>query len=298
MNPYKNIDLRKYIKSIPKGELESQSRIENERNQKIYLEFIEALRKNKCFLCNSQMNTFNQAKPCFHWFTYPEGIRKKHFKYYLNNPLSFFRLDCYFRWLANSEKPISNINDLKDDTSKSSYLETTIKYRNIEWAFSIGHTDKVGHENSSIGNVPHYHLQMRINDKIFLKFGDFHIRFTDEDLFMLELLEQAGDLVTIEHTFGQGIGIIENEEYLKIIDELMKVSDDEETAPFERQTIIIAQRGKPIPGELIQKAIEESKRTKKPVGKILQKNLTDAKIATIISPGKGVPDMTKRSGKK
>ena len=214
--------------------------------------------------------------------------------------LGFFQLESYFRWLANSEKPIININDLKDETSKTSYLETTIRYKNIEWAFSIGHTDKEGHTNSQVGFVPHYHLQMKVEDRIFLKFNDFHIQFTDGDLFTLEMLEQAGDKFKVGHLFGEGIGILEDENNLELIDEAMSIPDDETTdaAPFNRQTIIEAPEGETISGEIIQQAIEESKMTKKPIGKILQRLLADAKITTIISPGKGVPNMTKRSGKK
>jgi hypothetical protein len=76
------------------------------------------------------MNSFDEGRPCFHWFTYPTGIRKKHFENYLKYPIGFFQLDSYFRWLANTEKPIANINDLKDETSSTSYLETTFKYKN------------------------------------------------------------------------------------------------------------------------------------------------------------------------
>ena len=64
------------------------------------------------------MDEFVESKPCFHWFTYPTGIKKKFFKKYLENPIGFFQLDSYFRWLANTEKPIGNINDLKDETAE------------------------------------------------------------------------------------------------------------------------------------------------------------------------------------
>jgi hypothetical protein len=130
---------------------------------------------------------------------------------------------------------------------------------------------------------------MIVDGRIFLKFNDFHIQFTDEDLFTLELLEQAGDKVQMRHSFGYGIGILENEENLKIIDDLLSASDDCENAPFNRQT---------MSGEQIQKAIEESKRTKRPIGKILQDYFKNAKAITILGPGDGVPKMKKRSGKK
>lgn len=298
MNPYKKKDLRKFIESIPREVVDRQTRLQDENNKRVYKEFIDALKVNKCFLCGGQMNTFNELKPCFHWFTYPKGIKKKHFINYLDKPIGFFQLDSYFRWLANTEKPIGNINDLKDETSKTSYLETTFKYKNIKWAFSIGHTDKDGHPNSQMGSTPHYHIQMTVDNRIFLKFNDFHIQFTDGDLFTLEMLDQAGDKVKLGHSFGHGIGIIEDEENLQLIDEAMTITDDVENAPFNRQTLIEAPEGQTISGELIQQAIDESKRTKQPIGKIMQRLLSDAKIISIITPGDGVPKMTKRSGKK
>jgi hypothetical protein len=298
MNPYRDKDLRKFIESIPQEEVDRQTRLQDENNRRVYKEFIEALNVNKCFICCKQMDTFDELKPCFHWFTHPKGIKKKYFKNYLAKPLSFFRLDSYFRWLANSEKPIANINDLKEETSSTSYLESTFKYKNIEWAFSIGHTDKEGHKNRNVGSIPHYHIQMKVDDRIFLKFKDFHIQFTDEDLFYMEMLEQANDKFVLVHSFGHGIGILEDEENLKIIYDSMTITEDEENAPFNIQTLIKAPEGQTISGELIQKAIDESKRTKYTIGKILQKYLVDSKVITIITPGDGVPKMTKRSGKK
>lgn len=298
MNPYKDKDLRKFIESIPQEEVDRQTRLQAEDNANVYQKFIDGLKVGKCFLCGGQMNSFENVRPCFHWFTYPTGMKKKFFENYLNNPIGFFRLDSYFRWLANTDKPIANINDLKGETSSTSYLETTYKYKNIEWAFSIGHTDKEGHPNAQVGSMPHYHIQMKVDDRMFLKFNDFHIPFSDGDLFTLTMLDQAPDKIRLGHSYGVGVGILEDEENLDLIDDAMTITNDIENAPFNRQTLIQAPEGQTISGEIINQAIEESKRTKKPIGKILQRLLLDAKITTVLTPGEGVPKMTKRSGKK
>jgi hypothetical protein len=298
MNPYKKQDLKKFIESIPQDVVDEKTRLQDEENKRVYAEFINGLKNGTCFLCNEKMDKFVESKPCFHWFTYPIGIKKKFFKKYLENPIGFFQLDSYFRWLANTEKPIGNINDLKDETSKTSYLETTYKYKNIEWAFSIGHTDVEGHKNSAVGEIPHYHIQMKVDNRIFLKFNDYHIPFSDGDLFTIELFEQASDKVKMGHSFGHGMSILEDEENLEIFDDAMQITDDVENAPFNRQTMIQAPEGQTISGKLIQQAMEESKRTKKPIGKIMQRLMSEAKIVTIISAGEGVPKMAKRGGKK
>lgn len=298
MNPYKDKDLRKFIESIPQEEIGRQTRLQAENNELVYKEFINGLIIGKCFLCGGKIDSFEESKACFHWFTYPTGIKKKHFDNYLKNPIGFFQLDSYFRWLANIEKPIGNINDLKDETSSTSYLETTYKYKNLEWAFSIGHNDKDGHPNAQVGSIPHYHIQMNVDDRVFLRFNDYHIPFSDVDLFTISLLEQAPDKVKLGHSYGHGIGILEDEENLDIIDNSITITDDIENASFNRQTLIEAPEGQTISGDIIQQAIGESRRSKKPIGKILQRLLSDAKITTILTPGYGVPKMTKRSGKK
>jgi hypothetical protein len=298
MNKYKQQDLRKFIESIPQEEVNRQTKLQDDENRRVYDEFRNALKIGMCSFCGHKMDTFDTENPCFHWFTYPTAIRKKHFEIYLKNPIGYFQFECYLRWLANTEQFIGNINDLKDETSKTSYIETTIKYKNIEWAFSIGHTDKDGHPNSKIGSEPHYHIQMIVDDRIFLKFNDFHIPFSDGDLFTMELLEQAGDKVKLGHSFGEGISVLEDIENIDILDEALQISDDYDNAPFNRQTLIIAPEGQTISGEMIQLAIKESNKTKQPIGKIMQRLLKNANITTILAPGDGIPEMTKRSGKK
>jgi len=79
MNPYKDKDLRKFIESIPKEEVDRQTHLQAENNARVYKEFTDGLKIGKCFLCGGQMDSFEEARPCFHWFTYPTGIKKKHF---------------------------------------------------------------------------------------------------------------------------------------------------------------------------------------------------------------------------
>lgn len=302
MNPYKDKDFKAFLESIPQEVIVRKNRLQAEENKRVHDKFIDGLKVGKCFLCGGQMDSFEVNKPCFHWFTYPPGIKKKYFESYLENPVGFFQLDSYFRWLANTENPIGNINDLKDETSKTSYIETTYKYKNIEWALTIGHTDKEGHPNSKVGVTPHYHIQMKVNGQVFLKFNDFHIPFPDSDLFMIEMFEQAADKVQIAHSYGYGAGIIEDEEILEIIDDIVKVSDDAEKAIFNREIMIVARDGNKIPEKLIKKAHEESKLTKQSIAKIMQRLLDEENInADIIStftPTERIPEMSKRSGKK
>src|SRR5690554_1774154 len=139
---------------------------------------------------------------------------------------------------------------------------------------------------------------MKINDNVFIKFNDFHLPFNDEDLFMIELRKQAPDKIINENLFGSGMSFLEDEKNIELIDEITEVTDDYENATISYQSFIIADKDNPITSEILNEAIKESKKTKKPVGFILSQKLKKAKSNIIISPGDGVPKMSKRSGKK
>jgi len=302
MNPYKNINLKCFFESFSQEEKDENTRLQTEENERVHNEFLDGLKIGKCFLCGGDLDTFDERKECFHWFTYPHGIKKKHFEEYLRKPIGFFQLDIYFRWLATVEKPLVNINDLKSESSSTSYLETTYKYKNLEWAFSVGKTDLDGHKGGKYGAKPHFHIQMRVDGRIFLNFNYFHIPFSDQDLFTITLLNQAPDKVKLGHTYGYGVGIMEDKELLDVIDNSLRATDDIANAPFNRRTLFVAAEGQQFQGEMIQRAIDESKITRQPISKIMQRLLTeskiDAHILSVITPSDGVPEMVKRSGKK
>ncbi|MGY5351133.1 hypothetical protein ACXGQW_00930 [Wenyingzhuangia sp. IMCC45533] len=298
MNKFENYDIRSFLQSFSQDEIERKNQEQIEEDKIEYENFTRELDRGICYLCNEKIDYFNSDKECFHWFTYPKGFKKKYLKQYLSKPIGFFRLDAYFRWLANIEKPFGNINDLKSETSEKSYLETTYRYKNIEWAFSIGKSDLGGHENSTHGKEPHYHIQMKVDNRIILKFNDYHIPFSDSDLFTIEMLKQAGDFVSYEHPYGESISVLENPENLKIVDECLKTTDDEENATFRRQSMIMAKEGEMITGEILEKAFEINKKARKPIAKIISELMPNLKVITQISPGDGVPKMEKRNGRK
>lgn len=301
MNKYEDVDLNLLLDSIPKEELLEMSEKEMNDAKNEYQEFLTELKKGKCYLCGKSMNDLTIDSPCFHWFTYPNGIKKKYFTEYLKTPIGFFELNCYLRWLANSEQQMANINSLSSETSKNSAIECTYKFRNVEWAFSVGNTDKEGHKSGRVGNVPHYHIQMKVDGKQFINFNDFHIPFSDNDLFKFKLEEQTKGKVKLVYPFGAGTEILEDENLdANKFDENLNVTyDDQDKAPIRRQSIITSVDDNVISGDLIADAIEESKKTKEPVGRIVQRKLGEkVNVMTVISPSDVIPQMEKRSGKK
>lgn len=301
MNRYKNTGLKQYLNSIPE-DVKNQKNIEQEEeNRRVFKKFSDKYHDGICFLCNKPYAYFNEQHQCMHWLLLPSGIRKKHLISFLKKPLSFYRLDCFLRWLANIEVYMTNINDLNDEKNANSFYETTIKYKDIDWSISINYSDIEGHKNAQEGNVPHYHLQIRKANQVIIRFNDVHIPFTDDDLFTIECLNQAPDIFKIGHSFGEGVGILDeiNEQnLLEEFDKGMLVSENENTAPFHRDIIMTAPPGKTISGDMLYEAIQLSKETKRPISHIMKELQPEISVKSIIGASDAVPEMILRNKRK
>lgn len=292
------MNIKDFFNSLTPEQIEEGNRKQLEENQRVYNEFKAAYEKGHCSLCKKGLNFFDPEHPCFHWFLKPEGIRKKHFKKYLADPIGFFRFDSYIRWVANLEEPFKNINDLKDEMNPAKVTEYTVKYKNIEWSINIGQTDIEGHTNSKNADFPHFHIQMKVDDDVFLRFNDFHIPLSEEDIFTFTALKEASDKVVWKNSFGEGMSILEDEEVLEKLDELMKRTDDVDNATFNTGTMIQMPEGESMSGEMLDKIFKESKETGTPVRHLIKKYYPKAGIVTEIKPGDGVPQISKRNKRK
>jgi hypothetical protein len=292
------MNIREFYDSLTPEQIEHGNRRQLEENKQVYEEFTSAYKQGNCSLCGHLLTEFISNKPCFHWFLRPHGIKKKHFQKYLSTPIGFFRFDCYLRWIANLESPYKNINDLKSEMNPAKVIEYTIRYKKIDWSVSIGKTDRQGHPDTKNAKFPHFHIQMKFDNNVFIKFNDFHIPFSDEDIFTLRSMEEAPDKVVWRNSFGEGMSILEDHENLKKLDELMLRTDDTENATFYAGTLIKMPKGETMNGETISKAFKESKETGIPVRHILNKYFPQASFMTEISPGEGVPGISKRKARK
>jgi len=293
--PLATIDMkiRKFLENLTPEEIAKNNLEHLEETDKLFEEFKDAYTKSCCSLCGNKIEKFILDEPCFHWFTIPNGIRKKHFREYLASPIGYFKLESYFRWMATLEKPLANINDLPEESKK--LKEITIRWKNIEWSLNYGETDLKGHQNSRNADFPHFHIQVILNSRPFIRFNDFHIPFTKEDLFTFKMLEEAGDLVDFNEGIGKGISAITDPNYLKELDKVMTIADDEDNATFATTSMFALPDGKKMSGEIIQKIFLESKETGIPTRHLIQKYFPDANIHTEINPGKGVPDVKGRN---
>lgn len=301
MNPYRSKYLRGLLKSIPKSKIDYENKKQEEEAKEIYKKFITNFNRGKCYFCCHSLNSFVKNDPCFHWLLLPDGIVKKDLINYLSSGISFYRLESYLRWVANVDFFIGNINDLEQDKPNNDFIIETIKYKNIEWTLHIGLTDLEGHERSAIANKPHYHIQILKNDKSYVKFNDVHIPLSDHDLFTFECSKQAGDIFKISHAYGEGISLLEEaarDGWLDKFDEISKNIDDPSKATIHRSTMISTLPGKKISSDLLADAIEESQKTKEPIGRILSRLDSELQIETILEPSENIPEMKKRSQRK
>ncbi|WP_452228255.1 hypothetical protein [Lacinutrix sp. MEBiC02404] len=294
-NPYSSKELKDYLASLPPELVEKRNQEQIEENRQMFAEFKDAFSKSCCFLCGNKLETFYPDEPCFHWFLRPNGIRKKDFKTYLSEPIGFFRLESYLRWVATTENFIKNINDLESETSKSKIREVTIKYQNIEWSLHYGKTDLEGHSNSKNANFPHFHLQMFIDDNPFIRFNDFHIPFSKYDLFDIKLMDEASDLIQFGHSQAPGMSVIEDEELLKEMDELMISSENMDSATFNSQTMVTMPEGQTMSGEKLNEMFKENRETKVPLRHLMKKYFPEVKTVTQIEPADGFPDKKTRN---
>ncbi len=163
-----------FMASLPREEIDRV----NELNRKEALEqheaFSEAFKAGSCSFCGGTLTSFDATKPCRHWLLNPDGVRKEHVER-LASQLSWSVLENHVRWVANEEA--------------GKLLELTIKYKNLEWSFSCGATDLAGHEGGGEhSQVPHWHFQMYVDGKPFVRYNDFHLPLSEADAGFLEFM--------------------------------------------------------------------------------------------------------------
>lgn len=275
----------------------------NEMNRLEALEqhkrFKEKFSAGQCCFCDNALTAFDAAKPCRHWLLKPEGFGKEHFEH-LAKGHSWSVLENYLRWVANEEAFARNINDLADEGT-GKLVELTIKYKNISWSFSCGASDLSGHEGGGEASKrPHYHFQMYVDEKPFIRYNDFHLPLSEMDIGFLEYKRNNPGKVQKRLAGGVGMSELLDEATLEHVVSFGRSGnseEDAENAPIKLDTLIMAEPGKTIKGEdiynLIQAAKAEGVTLASKVG-----DLRDVSVQTIVSPGPGVVEQAPRKGRK
>lgn len=134
---------------------------------------------------------------------------------------------------------------------------------------------------------------MRIDGRQFINFNEFHIPFSERDLFNLTLRNEPW----ARHSFGAaGAGMQEgvSVDAENIIEHSHSVADEND-GTYEFSTMIMAD-DQPLSGYEINEIIEEAKKLNKSFAYVAQQRLKGrAKVQTLITPSESIPDIQVRN---
>jgi hypothetical protein len=292
MDNYRNF--KSFVNQLTPEEVLEGNEYIQKKTEEQYNEFKKAFNNNKCSYCNKKLDDINSNLLCFHWLLNPIKLNKQSIPLIINQ-YGFGRVDAYLRWVANLEKPFMNINDLKSENSGKNIVEQTISFKNIEWSFKSSVNDFQGQPNSKMGKSPHFHLQIKVNEMVVVKFNDFHLPLSQEDVFTLKSKNDPEINMNHKYGYGEGMEFISQEEL--ILDVLRNTENCENEALFHYQTMVTPKDGTPIPKEVVNKLMKEAQEKNVTMTSLLEK-LDNVNVKTIVTPGGGVVKQSHRSKRK
>ncbi|MBR0896806.1 hypothetical protein JQ616_17740 [Bradyrhizobium tropiciagri] len=292
-------DFAQFMASLPRSEIDRVNALNRAEAETQHKAFSEAFKAGKCSFCGGALTSFDASKPCRHWLLKPEGVRKEHIEK-LATQLSWGNLENYVRWVANEEAFAQNINDLADEGT-GKLLELTVKYENIAWSFSCSDTDLAGHEGGGDhSKVPHWHFQMYVDNKPFVRYNDYHLPLSTEDAGILELMRANPGKVHRRIAGGTGMNEVLHESMLEHVITKGRSGEDEkevDRAPFKLDTIVVAEPGTTMRGDDIHNLIQAA-RAEGVTATSKLRELKNVSVHTMVSAGPGVVHQAPRSKRK
>ena len=295
---YETDQYRNIFEGMAPEKIEELNRKNDEEHQRQAKAFKEGYKEGVCYLCNKSFKTISKSEPCLHWLLRQCKFKKKDFPK-LYEKYGYGNIAAFIRWCANQERLLSSINDLDEEKSDKKLLSYTVKWKNIEWTFDCSKNDFNGHKGTAT-DYPHYHFQMRIDGRPFINFSDFHVPFTDYDLFVLKNSMEQSDW--FRQDFGAiGSGMQDAVDIINIEPELAlehMSNAEEDEATYHLSTMIEA-IDKPISGELLEEIRLESIEKGRSFTQIAKEKLAGiAVVKTAISPADSVPEIAVRTERK
>lgn len=290
----KGLEYAEFLKTLTPEQIEHANAINYKNAEDEFIRFNEHFDLGTCYLCKMPISSFSSKLPCPHWLLLPQGFKKKYLPA-LAEKYGFYQIQSFLRWVANREAYARNINDLEvEGTGK--LFEVTIKYKNIEWAFSCAESDYQGHPTSEYSKNPHYHFQLRLDNRPFINYGDYHLPFSEMDIINIEAIQANPSKIKQRFSFGEGMNDILADDNLEHIINSTVTSEDENEGDFKFDSIAIAEEGKTISGEDIYALFQESKSKGVAFASLMHK-LPNARSAVIVSLGSKILEQAPR-GKK
>ena len=276
---------------IAEGNAKSRKNTEDE-----FRRFNEHFNAGICYLCEKPLASFSKKLPCPHWLLKPKGFKKNDLPA-IADRYGFFQIQAFLRWVANHEAFAKNINDLEAEATGTKLFEVTIRWKNIEWAFSCAESDYQGHATSQHSKHPHYHFQMRLDNRPFINYSDFHLPFSEMDIINVEAMRSNSGRVKQHFSFGEGMNDVLSDDTVEHIVASTVPADDECDATFKLDSIAMAEEGKTINGDDVYALIQEAKAKGVTIASLMHK-LPGARTQVIVTPGPGVVEQAPRGGRK
>lgn len=280
---------------------DERSRISQEnvdRTLEEHEEFKASFAVGHCYICDHPLTSFSKKRSCLHWFLKPKGFKKNDVPA-IARIFGFFQIQTYLRWVANSSGFAKHINDLPEESSGAKIIELTIRHQNLEWSFSCGESDYMGHQTSQHAKQPHYHFQMRVDQRPFVNFSDLHLPFTENDILSIETKRKLPDIVRHKFPGGEGMSEVLNDEMVERLVIDGKAADSEDDAALHLDTLIMADEGATISGEDLYTIFQEAKTKGVTVASLMHKlPIRNASTKVFVTPGPSVVEQAQRSGRK
>lgn len=232
-NQYKNINFKELCNELGSEFIQKMNETQIKEDEHDFNGIKDGLKKGICYICGKPLDYVDENNPCFHWLINPI-VKKKLLIKLLYSGKGLLRLYGYLTWVANSDKPFANIDDTSEGNDCNKIFETTIRYKEFEWTFSLAKTDFEGHPGTN-SDYSHFHIQMKKNGKVIIKFNDCHIPFSDHDKLMIEMMNQ--DVMTYIPSYEAGLNIFSELGYDEVL-QFMTRADSENSASFRTQTLI------------------------------------------------------------
>lgn len=292
--PHDPVRAKAFLRSLSPEQIEEGNRLDHAEHERQVAAFHAAYTDGKCYLCGEPFDQMRSSHPCTHWLLRRCRFRKNDLLK-ISERYDYHNIAAFLRWCANEEALLRNINDLSNEKSGRKVISYTIKWKNIEWTFDCTENDLLGH-GTGHSSVPHYHFQMRIDGRQFINFNEFHIPFSDRDMFQLSLRDDP----IVHHSFGAaGSGMQEavSVDPDLVLEHTVPTLNGNE-ATYHLSTMIEA-TDQPLSGDELHEIFEEAKRTNKSFAYVAKQRLQGrVRIQTVVTPSDAIPDIAQRTEHK
>jgi hypothetical protein len=291
----KGRDYAKLLETLSPAEIARSNEVNYRNAEEEFNRFYEHFETETCYLCEKPSLTFSKKSSCPHWLLKPKEFKKNDLPA-LAERYGFYQIQTFLRWVANHEAFARNINDIAAEGTGNKLFEVTIKYKNLEWAFSCAESDYQGHATTQHAKHSHYHFQMRIDRRLFINYRDFQPPFSDIDVINIEAMRAQPEKMKQRFSFGEGMNALLSDKTVEHIVNTTVHTDDEDGAPFKIDTIAGRRRKNHKQGRSSE-IIQEAKAKGVTVASLMHK-LPNARTQVIVSPGPGVVEQAPRTGRK